>query len=184
MGNRLSRLVTRTGDDGRTSLADGSRTTKSSLRIHAIGEVDELNSWLGVVVDQDVTQDIKSMLMRIQHALFDIGGELSLPGHAVIDETDVKRIEEWIEDYNGELPPLKEFILPGGGMPASFCHCARAVCRRAERRLGELFDTETDINPLTLVFVNRLSDLLFVTARTLARQKGGKEVYWQKDLRR
>lgn len=183
MGNRLSKLVTRTGDQGQTSLGNGSRTKKTSLRIQAIGEVDELNSWVGVIIEQKPGDDIKRILTTVQHVLFDIGGELSLPEQKLIDADDVSRLEEWIEYYNNVLPPLKEFILPGGTPSSAFCHCARAVCRRAERQLVALEEEELTTNPLTLVYLNRLSDLLFVLARTLARQEGGSEVYWNKTCR-
>lgn len=184
MVDRLSRIVTRTGDDGGTSLGDGTRTAKTSARIHAIGEIDELNCWLGVVIEQALSEDIERLLATVQHVLFDIGGELSLPGHTMIDAGDVEAIEQSIASYNGELPPLKEFILPGGTEAAAFCHLARAVCRRVERHLVALMEQEPQVNRHSLIYVNRLSDLLFIIARTLVRRQGGDEVYWQKDRRR
>lgn len=180
MGNRLTKLVTRGGDSGETGLADGTRTGKSSPRIHAIGEIDELNCWLGVVLAQAPPEEIREKLLHIQHRLFDMGGELSLPGHNVIALDDVAGLECWIRQYNESLPPLKEFILPDGGHAAAFTHVARAVCRRAERHLTALSSAEEGVNPQSLVFLNRLSDLLFVLARVLAGGDGAVEVYWDK----
>jgi cob(I)alamin adenosyltransferase len=178
MAKRLTRIVTRTGDEGGTGLADGTRADKSSPRIHGLGELDELNCWLGVVLAQHPPDDIKRRLLDVQHRLFDAGAELSLPGHTAIGEQDITRLEEWLQQYNRELPPLEEFILPGGGAAGSFCHLARAVCRRAERRLVELSRSEGGMNPFTLAYINRLSDLLFVIARVLARRDNVGEVYW------
>ena len=183
MGKRLTKIVTRTGDDGSTGLADGTRTIKSSPRIHGLGELDELNCWLGVVLAQTIPDDVKERLLDVQHRLFDAGAELSLPGHKVISERDVIRLEEWLQQFNGELPPLKEFVLPGGGPAGSFCHLARAVCRRAERRLVELSRSEGDLNPFTLTYINRLSDLLFVVARVLARRGNAGETCWNRQKR-
>jgi cob(I)alamin adenosyltransferase len=180
VGNRLTKLVTRGGDDGSTGLADGTRTGKSSPRIHAIGEIDELNCWLGVVLAQGPPEEIREKLLHIQHRLFDIGGELSLPGHDAIDGDDIAGLEGWIQQYNEALPPLKEFILPGGGQAAAFTHVARAVCRRAERHLTALSGTEEGINPQSLVYLNRLSDLLFVLARVLTGRDSDGEVYWDR----
>lgn len=184
MADRLSRVVTRSGDDGGTSLGDGTRTRKTALRIQALGDVDELNCYLGVVIQQGVSSELRDILIRIQHALFDLGGELSLPGQALIDASDVQRLEAWLEQYNRDLPPLKEFVLPGGEPAAAFCHCARAVCRRAERQLLALAEQESDVNRHSLIYLNRLSDLLFVLARVLVRQAGGEEICWDRDLRR
>jgi cob(I)alamin adenosyltransferase len=180
MGNRLTKIYTRTGDDGTTGLSDGTRIEKSSDRITAMGDIDELNSFLGVLTASDVPDDIAGYLLNIQHRLFDIGGELAIPGNALIDTVCVERLEELINGYNEDLPPLKEFILPGGNMPGAICHLARTICRRAERNLVNLAKTEY-LNPHTLSYINRLSDLLFVFARIITRHKGGKEVYWDKD---
>lgn len=180
MGNRLTTITTRTGDDGTTGLGDGTRIDKSSVRITVIGNIDELNCLLGVLIASDVTDDIAGYLLNIQHRLFDIGGELATPGNSVIDPEYIERLEELIVTYNEDLPPLKEFILPGGGMPGAICHFARSVCRRAERNLVNMARTEY-LNPHTLSYINRLSDLLFIFARTLTRKKGGKEVLWDKE---
>lgn len=183
MGNRLSKITTHTGDDGTTGLADGSRTGKSAGRVQTIGDIDELNSSLGIVLACDLPGEIKDDLLAVQHILFDIGGELSLPGKNFIEQKDIQMLENRLDGYNRELPPLKEFILPGGSESAAFCHLARTICRRAERQIIALSENEANINPLTLVFLNRLSDFLFVIARVLARQNGGEEVYWEKNRR-
>lgn len=180
MSDRLTKIMTRTGDDGTTSLADGKRIDKSSLRVQTIGEVDELNSLLGVLEASGVSRDISGYIRNIQHRLFDIGGELAVPGKAAIGPESSERLEQLIETYNDDLPTLKEFILPGGSLPASVCHMARAVCRRAERLLVALGHDEY-VNPETLRYINRLSDLLFVFARALNHQKGGKEIYWDSE---
>jgi len=184
MGNRLSRITTSTGDDGTTGLADGSRANKASTRIQAIGDIDELNSSLGLVAARELPVNIREDLLCIQHVLFDIGGELSIPGRNFIAGDDIRYLEERLGMYNAELPPLKEFILPGGTEAAAFCHLARTICRRAERQLIALAVEEDNINSLTLIYLNRLSDLLFVIARVLARQQGGEEVFWEKGRRR
>ncbi len=177
---RLTRIYTRTGDDGTTGLAGGRRVAKDSPRIEAIGEVDELNSLLGVVRALLLPDDpLDRMLGAIQHRLFDLGGELAMPGEALLQEQQVDRLESWIDELNTALPPLQEFILPGGNLPAAHCHQARAVCRRAERGLLRLSRAET-VNSAALKYLNRLSDLLFVMARTLARRDGGREIQWQK----
>ena len=180
MGNRLSEIVTKTGDNGTTALADGNRVDKSSTRLCAIGEVDELNSLLGVLEASEVSNDIAGYLRNIQHRLFDIGGELAIPGNAAISPESTERLEELIETYNEDLPALKEFILPGGSLSASLCHLARSVCRRTERTLVDLAHDEY-VNPETLKYVNRLSDLLFIMARTLNHEKDNKEVYWDSE---
>ena len=179
MGNRLTNIYTRTGDDGTTGLGDGVRVDKCSVRIEVIGDVDELNSLIGLLISVGLSDDIQHLLTDIQHALFDLGGELSMPGHTFIKAAYVLALEQAIDHYNAELPPLKEFILPGGSEAACLCQLARAVCRRAERHLVKLGQSE-QINADTSIYLNRLSDLLFVIARTLARQTGGKEVYWEK----
>ena len=180
MGNRLTKIYTRTGDDGTTGLSDGTRIEKASDRITAMGDIDELNSMLGVLIANGISDDIAGYLLNIQHRLFDIGGELATPGYSMIDPENVKKLEELIDTYNEDLPPLQEFILPGGTLPGSICHLARAVCRRAERNLIKVAETEY-VNPNTFSYINRLSDLLFVYARIIIRNKGGKEVYWNKD---
>ena len=180
MGNRLTKIYTKTGDNGSTGLADGSRADKDSLRISVIGDVDELNSLLGLLTAHDIDDSIKKILLDIQHVLFDLGGELAIPDSEMVTEARVEYIEKIIDEYNAYLPPLKEFILPGGSIPAATCHIARAVCRRAERQLVGL-SREITINQVSLKYLNRLSDLLFVFARTLARSEGGEEIYWQSD---
>lgn len=178
MGNRLSRIVTRTGDDGTTGLADGSRLAKTSSRVEALGTVDELNSQIGLLLTQSVPESAARALLRIQHDLFDLGGELSLPGQALIDARHVAALEADVERFNSELPPLKEFVLPGGGPAAAQCHVVRTVARRAERCVWRVA-AEESINPLTVAYLNRLSDLLFVLARMFARAAGG-EVMWNR----
>ncbi len=177
---RLSKIYTRTGDDGDTGLANGERVRKDSLRIQAMGEIDELNSMMGILRSQgELPPSIETMLCAIQHRLFDIGGELSMPGHQFARQTWIDQLEQWLDALNAALPSLKEFILPGGNTAAAYCHYARAVCRRAERTYVAL---DEPVNPLVLGYLNRLSDLLFVIGRTLARQQGGEEVTWRKDL--
>ncbi len=180
MAKRLTRIYTRTGDDGTTGLGDGKRIDKDSLRIQVIGEVDELNSLLGVLIASGVGEDISGYLLNIQHRLFDIGGEISMPGHSSLQPAHVNRLEELLDTYNADLKPLEEFILPGGSLSGSLCHLARTVCRRAERSMVKLAHSEF-LNPHTLGYINRLSDLLFVFARVITQQKGGKEVFWDKD---
>ncbi len=180
MGNRLSSIYTKTGDDGTTGLANGERVDKSSIRVETMGNLDELNSLIGVIEASDIPDDISGYLLNIQHRLFDIGGEVATPGNATNSPTSVERLEELIETYNSDLPALKEFVLPGGSLSASICHLARSVCRRSERSLVELSHTEY-INPESLKYINRLSDLLFVFARTLNQEKGGKEILWDSE---
>ncbi len=179
MSNRLTRIYTRTGDNGSTGLADGSRLDKDSPRVEAIGALDELNSLIGVVLAQDPAEPLSAMLGEIQHRLFDLGGELSLPGLRLLPETAAARLEQQLDGLNAGLPALREFVLPGGPAAAAHCHQARTVCRRAERRLVSLARTEP-VGPGALQFLNRLSDLLFVMARTLARAAGNPEVGWDK----
>lgn len=183
MGNRLSKIYTRTGDDGSTGLGDGSRTAKDSARVNAYGTVDEANSCIGLLLACDVPDDIRALLTSIQHQLFDLGGELCIPGHAAIDDADVERLEQHLDHYNEALPPLKDFILPGGGEAAARCHVARTVVRRAERETVTLARLE-DVRPQPVHYLNRLSDLLFVLARVLARASGHGEVIWQHERRR
>jgi cob(I)alamin adenosyltransferase len=179
MGNRLSKIYTRTGDDGSTGLGDGARVSKESLRVEAYGTVDEANSAIGMVLAQEsLPAPIRSCLTQVQHDLFDLGGELCIPGHRMISEASVDRLETDLDGFNENLPPLKDFILPGGGMAAAACHLARAISRRAERRVWALARVET-VAPETLKYLNRLSDLLFVIARVLAREHPDGEVLWR-----
>ena len=178
-GNRLSKIVTRTGDAGTTGLGDGSRTTKDSLRIDAIGEVDELNSSLGLLLCEDLPDAVCAALLDIQHDLFDLGGELCLPGMEVMKQAQVARLEELAEEFNRELPMLKEFILPGGTRPAAITHLCRTICRRAERAMVALHHAEALSEPARR-YINRLSDLLFILGRSLNRAGGRGDVLWQK----
>jgi cob(I)alamin adenosyltransferase len=178
MGNRLTRIYTRTGDDGSTGLGDGKRVAKNSPRVEAIGAVDELNSVLGLLASETLPTDIRQTIIDIQHELFDMGGELSMPGRTVVTETQVERLERELDRQNEPLPPLKEFILPGGSRAAALAHVARTVCRRAERRVIALAQIEM-VNTTTLHYLNRLSDLLFVMARVLNRAEGRADVLWQ-----
>lgn len=178
MGHRLSKIYTRTGDDGTTGLGDGTRVKKTSPRVEAMGAVDELNSLLGLLLTHDVPQDIQAPLTDIQHELFDLGGELSIPGRSAIIEAQIQRLETILDRLNAGLSPLKEFILPGGTRAAAVCHLARAACRRAERRAHALAETEK-INPAAVKYLNRLSDLLFVMARALNAGAGRGDVLWQ-----
>ena len=180
MGHRLSKIYTRTGDEGKTGLGDGSRVSKDDLRVEAFGTVDELNSAIGTVLAFDPPQAIGSCLLEIQHDLFNLGGELCIPGHTIIVAADIARLEEQLDSFNVHLPPLKEFILPGGSKAASLCHVARTICRRAERRVVSLMRNEA-VNPELLRYLNRLSDFLFVIARVLARSDGGSEVLWRNE---
>jgi len=180
MGNRLSKIYTRTGDDGTTGLGDGSRTGKDSLRVEAYGTVDEANSAIGTVLAANgISKPIRRCLTEIQHDLFELGGELCIPGHRAIEDEFVQRLEEQLDLFNAELPPLKDFILPGGGAAAAACHVARTVVRRAERRVNALGKKET-IRAEVLRYLNRLSDLLFVLARRIARDESGQEVLWDR----
>jgi len=184
VGNRLSKIYTRTGDDGTTGLGDGSRVPKDSLRVEAYGTVDELNSTIGMVLACEGVDDaVRETLTQVQHELFDLGGELCIPGMAMIEDADITRLETSLDGFNEPLPPLKDFILPGGGMAAACCHLARTVCRRAERQVIALGRVE-DIRPQTQRYLNRLSDLLFVLGRVLARAGGHGEVLWQHERRR
>jgi cob(I)alamin adenosyltransferase len=181
MGNRLSKIYTRTGDDGSTGLGDGSRVAKENLRVEAYGTVDEANSTIGVVLSMPTLPPaITRCLTEVQHDLFDLGGELCIPGHRMIGASHVERLETELDGFNDGLPPLKEFILPAGGPAAAACHVARAVCRRAERRCWSLARTES-VSAEALKYLNRLSDLLFVLARVLARHENGSEVVWRRN---
>jgi len=178
-GNRLSKIVTRTGDAGTTGLGDGSRTTKDSLRIDSIGEVDELNSNIGLLLCEDIPAPVRAALLDIQHDLFDLGGELCLPGMAIMKDAQVARLEELAEEFNRDLPMLKEFILPGGTRPAAIAHVCRTICRRTERSMVRLHGTEP-LSDAARRFINRLSDLLFILGRALNRAGGRGDVLWQK----
>ncbi|MES2353607.1 MAG: cob(I)yrinic acid a,c-diamide adenosyltransferase [Pseudomonadota bacterium] len=178
MSNRLSKITTRTGDDGTTGLGDGSRVTKYNLRVETIGEIDELNSAIGVVLVEPLSDDVRKMLIAIQHDLFDLGGEICIPGRMALEENHLARLDTWIAKLTDALPPLKEFILPGGNRAAAFAHVARTVCRRAERRLVELAQSE-EINQLSQKYLNRLSDLLFQLSRIINRDAGVADTYWQ-----
>ncbi len=178
MGNRLTKIFTRTGDAGTTGLGDGTRVSKDSPRIQALGDVDELNSCLGVLLCETLPDNTRKELLRIQHDLFDLGGELCIPGFNNISDIQVQRLEELLEHYNASLPPLANFILPGGSRAASFAHLARTVCRRAERSVVALGEVE-EVSELVRQYLNRLSDLLFVLGRSLNRFAGGTDVLWE-----
>lgn len=179
MANRLTQITTRTGDDGSTGLGNGVRVRKSSLRIAALGEIDELNSYLGVVLADPLTADMRSRLQTIQNQLFDLGGEISIPGHTLITTDHILQMDNLITLYNQPLPPLKEFILPGGSRASAHIHVARSVARRAERALAALNEQEP-VSILALQYLNRLSDLLFIMARTANRESGVADVLWQR----
>ena len=183
MGNRLSKIYTRTGDDGTTGLGDGTRVPKDSARVNAYGTVDELNSAIGIVLACDVAANLREVLVQVQHDLFDLGGELCIPGMAMVHAADIDRLEQGLDTLNEDLPALKEFILPGGGMAAAQCHLARTICRRAERAVITLSRSDT-VRGEAVHYLNRLSDLLFVIARVLARASGHGEVLWQHERRK
>jgi cob(I)alamin adenosyltransferase len=180
MGNRISKVYTRTGDNGTTGLGDGSRIAKDSPRIAALGDIDELNCLIGLLLTETLPTRITPMLVTIQHDLFDAGGEVSIPGFTRLTAAHVQQLEQWLDSLNQTLPPLKEFILPGGSRAAALSHLARSICRRAERMLTTVANTEI-INPETPKYLNRLSDLLFVIARFINRDSGHDDVLWQKD---
>jgi len=180
MGHRLSKIVTKTGDDGTTGLGDGARVAKDSARVQAIGEVDELNSALGVLLAEELPESVRETLVVAQHELFDLGGELSIPGYAAVTDAHVGRLEDAVARFNDDLAPLKEFILPGGVRSAALAHAARTVCRRAERAIVHLAAT-APVNDPARRYLNRLSDLLFVLARVLNRAAGRTDVLWQKN---
>jgi cob(I)alamin adenosyltransferase len=180
MGHRLSKIVTRTGDAGTTGLGDGARVAKNSARIVAIGDIDELNSTLGLVLAESLPESIAACLTDVQHDLFDLGGELSIPGHTAVGDAHVLRLEDALGHFNAEVGPLKEFILPGGTRAAALAHVARTVCRRAERSLVHLAGRET-VTDAARRYLNRLSDLLFVLARVLNHTAGRADVLWKRD---
>ncbi|WP_322106699.1 cob(I)yrinic acid a,c-diamide adenosyltransferase [Paraburkholderia sp. J41] len=190
MGNRLSKIATRTGDDGSTGLGDGSRVRKDDARIAAIGDVDELNSQIGVLLCEALPDDVRAALVAIQHDLFDLGGELAVPGYTLVTDDHLARLDAWLAHYNATLPPLAEFILPGGSRAAAQAHVCRTVCRRAERSIVSLgaperaaasAETVPSVADTPRRYVNRLSDLLFVLARVLNRAAGGSDVLWRHD---
>ena len=183
MGNRLSKIATRTGDNGTTGLGDGSRTDKDSARIAALGDVDELNSFVGLLLCEPMPAELREELITIQHDLFDLGGELCIPGYQLITDAHVIRLDDLLEKYNADLPVLQEFILPAGSRAASIAHVCRTVCRRAERSIVTLGKAEA-INEHPRQYVNRLSDLMFVLSRVLNRFAGGTDVLWQHERKR
>lgn len=182
MSNRLTQIATRTGDDGTTGLGDGTRTRKDALRVAAMGDVDELNSALGVLLCEPLPDDVRALLVQVQHELFNLGGELSIPGFALLEPEAVAALDEALATHNAALPRLKEFILPGGTRSAALAHVARTVARRAERAVVALAAAEA-VNEAPRQFLNRLSDLMFVLARVLNRANldglGGDDVYWR-----
>ncbi len=179
MGYRLSKIYTRTGDDGTTGLSDGTRVEKDSLRINAIGSVDELNSLIGLVCSEDIDQESLTLLTEIQHRLFDIGGELSMPGQAILTTESIAWLEQELDRMNAGLEPLEDFILPGGCHAAAVCHVARSVCRRAERDVLSLVRKEEETSSIITAYLNRLSDLLFVLSRHLNKLAGCTDIFWQ-----
>ena len=183
MGNRLSKIYTRTGDDGSTGLGDGSRVSKDSARVTAYGTVDEANSAIGLVLAAELPPEVREVLVSVQHHMFDLGGKLCIPGHAAVFDADIEGLEKTLDAFNADLPPLKDFILPGGGLAAAHCHLARTICRRAEREVVTLSHHDA-VRPEAIRYLNRLSDLLFVLARVLARSSGHGEVLWNHERRK
>lgn len=177
MGNRLSKIYTRTGDEGTTGLGDGSRTLKNSLRVEAMGDVDELNAVIGILMTEPLTESFMTSLQQIQHDLFDMGAEICIPGHLVIQQARVDALEQTLDQLNDALSPLREFILPGGTRGAAYCHLARTVCRRAERRLISLHQEEP-VSAIALKYINRLSDFLFVLCRSINKEANHADVLW------
>ena len=180
MGNRLSKIYTRTGDNGTTGLGDGSRINKDSLRVDAMGDVDELNSVIGMMMTEAVPDILVNTLTQIQHDLFNLGGEICIPGYVILQQSRIEDLEKSIDTLNDDLEPLKEFILPGGTKTAAYCHLARTVCRRAERKLIELHRSEA-VTDISLQYLNRLSDLLFVMCRTINKEAGVSDVLWKNE---
>ena len=178
MANRLSKIYTRTGDDGTTGLGDGSRINKDSLRVAAMGDVDELNSVIGLILTENLPATLRESLTHIQHDLFNIGGELSIPGYVLLQQTRIDDLEATIDRLNADLLPLQEFILPGGVRAAAYCHLARTVCRRAERKLMQLHHAE-NVTEISRKYLNRLSDLLFVMCRVINKEAGVSDVLWR-----
>ena len=179
MATRLSKIATRTGDDGSTGLGDGSRIAKDALRVHAMGDVDELNSHIGLLLCEPLPDTLREELISIQHDLFDMGGELCIPGFAMITESQVTRLDRLLETYNADLPSLQDFILPAGSRAAAQAHVCRTICRRAERAIVSLGKAEA-VHEHPRQYMNRLSELLFVLSRVLNRFGGGSDVLWQK----
>ena len=180
MGNRLSKIYTRTGDDGSTGLGDGSRVSKTTTRVEAMGNSDELNCIIGILMTEPLPGTLSETMTRVQHTLFDIGGELSIPSSSLVTQNQVTDLESRLDELNEDLPPLKDFVLPGGSHQAAVCHLARSVCRRLERSLFAVSDGHP-VSPISLQYVNRLSDLLFVIARALNRTSGAAVVLWEHD---
>lgn len=183
MGYRLSKIYTRTGDDGTTGISGGERLRKDTPRIQAIGSIDELNSFIGLLASEDLPPDLLAILNEIQHRLFDLGGELSIPGHEILAQSAIDHLEQALDRLNTGLEPLENFILPGGTRAASLCHVARSIARRAERDLVSLQAHDT-VSAVAQGYLNRLSDLLFVMARTLNKAGGRKDVLWQQEKRK
>ena len=179
MGQRLTKIYTRTGDAGTTGLGNGNRVSKNSLRIHTLGEVDEVNAAIGVLLCEELPEDVRALLTNVQHDLFDLGGEVCIPGMEMITAKQVQHLEEELDRFNDDLEPLKDFILPGGTRAAALCHQARTICRRAERMIVALGQEEA-VNDAPRQYLNRLSDLLFVLGRVLNRAGGRGDVLWQK----
>ena len=180
MGNRLSQIATRTGDDGTTGLGDNTRVSKNSGRPHAMGDVDELNSHIGLLLCETLPQDVRDLLIDIQHQLFNLGGELSMPGYELLKDDALLQLDNALAHYNANLPRLLEFILPAGTRAASQAHICRTVARRAERHVVALEQAEA-MRPAPRQYLNRLSDLLFVLSRVLNRVDGGDDVYWKSE---
>ena len=183
MGHRLSKITTRTGDAGETGLGDGTRVAKDSVRVQALGDIDELNCVIGMVLAEDVSREVRDALGQVQHDLFDLGGELSIPGHKLLKPSRVEALEETLEAWNAGLEPLKEFILPGGTRAAAAAHLARTVCRRAERSVVALGRKDKVGDPARR-YLNRLSDLLFVAGRLLNRHAGQNDVQWRHERKK
>jgi cob(I)alamin adenosyltransferase len=180
MGNRLSKIYTRTGDNGTTGLGDGSRINKDSLRVEAMGDVDELNSMIGLMMTEVVPAFLSNILTQIQHDLFNVGGEICIPNYVILKQSRINELENTIDELNSQLTPLKEFILPGGTKAAAYCHLARTICRRAERKLVELHRNEK-VTDISLQYLNRLSDLLFVMCRVINKETGVSDVLWKNE---
>ena len=180
MGNRLSKIYTRTGDNGTTGLGDGSRINKDSLRVDAMGDVDELNSMIGLMMTEVVPIYLSHILTQIQHDLFNVGGEICIPNYVILKQSRINELENTIDELNNQLTPLKEFILPGGTKAAAYCHLARTICRRAERKLVELHRNEK-VTDISLQYLNRLSDLLFVLCRIINKEAGVSDVLWKNE---
>jgi cob(I)alamin adenosyltransferase len=180
MGNRLTQIATRTGDDGTTGLGDNTRVSKNSLRVHAMGDVDELNSQVGVLLCEPMADDVRAVLVEIQHQLFNLGGELSIPGYELLKPQALLDLDQALAHYNATLPKLQEFILPAGSRAASLAHVCRTVARRAERAVVAL-GAQDSLRDTPRQYLNRLSDLMFVLARILNRMEGGDDVYWKSE---